>query len=94
MDRGSRGVACPGGIPFSNSPEDIERNTVTNAPTAELGLQLYRPDRQRPVPAAFAEMAYEWVRGLPDRADGLYADHIGLRGKIEPEEVELQPGRR
>ena len=34
-------IACPGGIPFSNSPEDVERNTVTNAPTAELALQLY-----------------------------------------------------
>src|SRR5271154_28055 len=35
-------IACPGGIPFSNSAENTERNTVTDAPTAELGWQLYR----------------------------------------------------
>jgi len=55
------GIACPGGIPFSNSTEDIERNTVTNAPTAELALQLYRLTGNAQY-LQFAEMAYEWVR--------------------------------
>jgi Glycosyl hydrolase family 76 len=85
------GIACPGGIPFSNSPEDVERNTVTNAPTAELGLQLYRltGDAQY---LQFAEMAYEWVRTCLTESNGLYADHIGLRGKIEPEEWSYNQG--
>jgi hypothetical protein len=85
------GIACPGGIPFSNSPEDIERNTVTNAPTAELALQLYKltgnaQDLQ------FAEMAYEWVRTCLTEPNGLYADHIGLHGKIEPTEWSYNQG--
>jgi hypothetical protein len=85
------GIACPGGIPFSNSPEDIERNTVTNAPTAELALQLYKltgnaQDLQ------FAEMAYEWVRTCLTESNGLYADHIGLHGKIEPTEWSYNQG--
>jgi hypothetical protein len=85
------GIACPGGIPFSNSPEDIERNTITNAPTAELGAQLYKltGDVQY---LQFAEMAYEWVRNCLTESNGLYADHIGLRGKIEAEEWSYNQG--
>jgi hypothetical protein len=85
------GIACPGGIPFSNSAENTERNTVTDAPTAELALQLYRltgnaQDLQ------FAEMAYEWVRACLTEPNGLYADHINARGKIEPTEWSYNQG--
>ena len=85
------GIACPGGIPFSNSSEDVERNTVTNAPTAELALQLYKltGDAQY---LQFAEMAYEWVRTCLTESNGLYADHIGVHGKIEPEEWSYNQG--
>jgi hypothetical protein len=85
------GIACPGGIPFSNSPEDVERNTVTNAPTAELGLQLYRLTGNAQY-LQFAEMAYEWVRTCLTEPNGLYADHIGLRGKVEPTEWSYNQG--
>jgi hypothetical protein len=85
------GIACPGGIPFSNSTEDIERNTVTNAPTAELGLQLYRLTGNAQY-LQFAEMAYEWVRSCLTEPNGLYADHIGLRGKVEPTEWSYNQG--
>ncbi|MGH2902870.1 MAG: glycoside hydrolase family 76 protein [Solirubrobacteraceae bacterium] len=85
------GIACPGGIPFSNSPEDIERNTVTNAPTAEFGLQLYRltGDAQY---LQFAEMAYEWVRACLTEPNGLYADHIGVHGRVQPQEWSYNQG--
>jgi Glycosyl hydrolase family 76 len=85
------GIACPGGIPFSNSAEGIERNTVTNAPTAELALQLYRLTGN-PQYLQFAEMAYEWVRACLTEPNGLYADHIGLRGKVEPTEWSYNQG--
>jgi Glycosyl hydrolase family 76 len=85
------GVVCPGGIPFSNSAEGIERNTVTNAPTAELGLQLYRLTGNAQY-LQFAEMAYEWVRACLIEPNGLYADHIGLRGKVEPTEWSYNQG--
>jgi hypothetical protein len=75
--------ACPGGIPFSNSPENTDRNTVTTAPTAELGAQLYRITRN-PQYLQFAVMAYEWVRRCLLAPSGLYADHIGLTGVVEP----------
>ena len=87
----SRRAASRRGIPFSNSAENTERNTVTDAPTAELALQLYRltgnaQDLQ------FAEMAYEWVRACLTEPNGLYADHINARGKIEPTEWSYNQG--
>jgi hypothetical protein len=79
--------ACPGGIPFSNSSENTDRNTVTSAPAAELGARLYRITGNAQY-LQFAELAYEWVRrcllepgGPPG---GLYADHISPKGVVEP----------
>jgi Glycosyl hydrolase family 76 len=76
-------LACPGGIPFSNTPENTERNTVTNAPTAELALQLYRITHNAQY-LQFAEKAYEWVRRCLLEPSGLYADHIRNNGVIDP----------
>jgi hypothetical protein len=76
-------LPCPGGIPFSNEPENDERNTVTNAPTAELGVELYRVTGAVQY-LQFAELAYEWVRSCLLQPNGLYADHINARGTINP----------
>jgi hypothetical protein len=76
-------LACPGGIPFSNSSENTDRNTVTNAPAAELAVQLYRITRRAEY-LRFAEMAYQWVRHCLLLPGGLYADHIRRHGEIEP----------
>jgi hypothetical protein len=74
---------CPGGIPFSNSPENNDRNTVTTAPAAELGAQLYRVTGRGEY-LQFAVKAYEWVRHCLLAPSGLYADHISPKGTIEP----------
>jgi hypothetical protein len=76
-------VACPGGIPFSNAAENTDRNTTTNAPAAELALQLYRITQNTQY-LQFAEMAYEWVRACLLQPSGLYADHIRHNGAVEP----------
>jgi Glycosyl hydrolase family 76 len=75
-------LACSGGIPFSNSAENTERNTVTNAPTVELGVQLYRITGNVQY-LRFAETAYEWVRNCLLQPSGLYADHIRPQGIID-----------
>jgi hypothetical protein len=75
--------ACPGGIPFSNSAENTDRNTVTTAPAAELGTQLYRITHKAQY-LQFAVKAYEWVRHCLLAPSGLYADHISPRGAVEP----------
>jgi hypothetical protein len=83
--------ACPGGVPFSNLPENNERNTVTDGPGAELALQLYRITGNVAY-LQFAEKAYEWVRTCLTEANGLYADHIGVHGKVEPAEWSYNQG--
>jgi Glycosyl hydrolase family 76 len=84
-------IACPGGIPFSNAAENRERNTITDAPAAELGVQLYRLT-SNPQYLQFAEMAYEWVRNCLTAPNGLYGDHIYPDGVIDPTEWSYNQG--
>jgi hypothetical protein len=77
------GLACEGGLPFSNALSNGERNTVTTAPAAELGTLLYRFTHNLAY-LQFAEKAYEWVRSCLQQPANLYADHIGNRGVVEP----------
>jgi hypothetical protein len=76
-------LACPGGLPFSNTQENRERNTVTTAPAAELGVQLYKITGNVQY-LQFAEMAYRWVRSCLLAPSGMYADHISPKGEVEP----------
>ncbi len=75
-------LACPGGIPFSNSAENTDRNTITDAPAAELAVQLYRLTGSVAY-LQFAEQAYEWVRRCLLQPNGLYADHIRPHGAVD-----------
>jgi hypothetical protein len=77
------GLACEGGLPFSNAVSNGERNTVTTAPAAELGTLLYEQTHNAEY-LQFALKAYEWVRGCLQQPVNLYADHIGDRGVVEP----------
>ena len=76
-------LACPGGVPFSNSPSNNSRNTVTDGPAAELGVQLYRITGEAQY-LQFAEMAYAWVRRCLLNSENLYSDHIQNGGEVEP----------
>ena len=76
-------LGCPGGIPFSNSLDNTDRNTVTTAPAAELAIQLYRLTGNAQY-LQFAEMAYAWVRQCLLQPSQLYGDHVNRRGVVEP----------
>jgi hypothetical protein len=76
-------LACAGGVPFSDAPSNTDRNTVTNGPAAELGVQLYRLTGNATY-LQFAQMAYEWVRSCLMAPSALYYDHIRLHGVIDP----------
>ncbi len=78
----SAALGCPGGVPFSNDPENIQRNTVSTAPAAELGAQLYRVTHNVSY-LQFAVMAYLWVRQCLLEPSGLYADHVNRKGVVE-----------
>jgi hypothetical protein len=62
-------LTCPGGIPFSNDAENTDRNTVTTAPAAELGLLLYRVTHN--------------LRTCLLLPNSLYGDHI-RHGVVDP----------
>jgi hypothetical protein len=83
--------ACPGGVPFSNAVENNERNTVTDGPAAELAVKLYELTGNVQY-LQFAELTYEWVRRCLTESNGLYADHIGAHGKVEPAEWSYNQG--
>jgi glycosyl hydrolase family 76 len=74
-------LACPGGIPFSDSPDNTDRNTITDGPAAELGVQLYRITHDSRY-LQFAEMAYQWVRTCLLQPSWMYSDHIRTHGAI------------
>jgi hypothetical protein len=83
---------CPGGVPFSDgSTGATERNAVTNAPAAELGVQLYRVTHNVAY-LQFAEMAYGWVRACLLEPTGLYADHLEPENELEPTEWSYNQG--
>jgi hypothetical protein len=74
-------LPCPGGVPFSNAKNNTQRNTITDGPAAELGVQLYRITHEARY-LQFAEMAYGWVRECLLEPSGMYADHIALDGEV------------
>ncbi|MCW3031489.1 MAG: glycoside hydrolase family 76 [Solirubrobacterales bacterium] len=80
---GDQTLACPGGIPFSNGIDSVERNTVTTAPAVELAVQLYKITGNVQY-LSFAETAYNWVRTCLLAPSGMYADHIRPHGVIDP----------
>jgi len=74
----------PGGVFWVESLANRDRNTVSNAPGAQLGLLLHRLTGT----ASYLDWAmrmHSWVdQTLRDPADGLYWDHVTLNGTIEP----------
>jgi hypothetical protein len=73
---------CPGGVWWTQREGTFKRNTVSNAPGAELGLELYQITR-RPIYLKWAKRMYHWVRACLRETSGLYADNIDLQGTID-----------
>ena len=71
---------CPGGV-FWEDVAGSPRNTVSNAPNAEVGLLLYQATRQASY-LHWATMMYDWTRGCLENSDGMYNDHINPDGTI------------
>ncbi len=84
-------LPCPGGVPFSNARANVQRNTITDGPAAELGVQLYRLTREARY-LQFAEEAYGWVRGCLLEPSGLYADHVDDNGVVDRTEWSYTQG--
>jgi hypothetical protein len=73
---------CPGGVWWTQREGTFKRNTVSNAPGAELGLELYQITR-RPIYLQWSRRMYHWVRVCMRETSGLYVDNIDLNGTID-----------
>lgn len=84
-------VLCPGGVPWQSLKLNGDRNTVTDAPGAELGAQLYLTTKDAGA-LGWATRMYAWTRGCLLHANGLYGDHIDGQGQIDDTEWTYNQG--
>ncbi len=73
-------VACPGGV-FWEDVANSSRNTISNAPNAEVGLQIYQATHDRYY-LTWATRMYDWVRGCLMNSNGMYYDHLDDNGSV------------
>ncbi|MBB5709206.1 glycoside hydrolase family 76 protein [Sphingomonas xinjiangensis] len=75
-------LPSPGGVRWTQKADNVDRNTVSNMPGAQLGLRLHQITGER----AYLDDAvrfYHWTNAVLQRPDGLYHDHLKLDGTIE-----------
>ena len=75
--------ACPGGVVFDQDPANVDRNTITNAPAAELATRLYLITHNRRY-LDWARRFYWWVRTCLRGHGGLFEDHLDFAGTVDP----------
>ncbi|HEY6498043.1 MAG TPA: glycoside hydrolase family 76 protein [Streptosporangiaceae bacterium] len=73
-------VACPGGV-FWEDVASSSRNTVSNAPNAEVGLEIYRATHDSYY-LTWAKRMYAWVRGCLMNSGGMYYDNLNDSGGV------------
>jgi hypothetical protein len=74
--------ACPGGVFWTQASWSKDRNTVSNAPAAQIGLYLYEITKDAHY-LDWAKKMYNWVNDCMQAPNGLYFDHIDLNGNID-----------
>jgi hypothetical protein len=72
----------PGGVYWMQARRNNDRNTVSNMPAAELGLRLYQVTRQRS-DFTWALKMYRWTNRNLQAPNGLYYDHVDLKGRVD-----------
>jgi predicted alpha-1,6-mannanase (GH76 family) len=82
---------CPGGVQWTNESGNDDRNTVSTANGAIVGLRLYLLTR-RPAYLRWSQRMIGWVEGCLHDPDGLYGDHIRGDGSIDHTEWSYNQG--
>jgi hypothetical protein len=83
--------SCPGGVQWTNARGNDDRNTVSTANGAIVGLRLYLLTR-RPAYLGWAQRMIGWVEQCLHDPDGLYGDHIAGSGAIDRTEWSYNQG--
>jgi hypothetical protein len=82
---------CPGGVPWTAAPGNQDRNTVTTANAAVLGLQLYLLSH-RQFFLQWSVRMLAWLDQCLLAPDTLFWDHIAADGTIDETEWSYNQG--
>ena len=82
---------CPGGVQWTDARGNDDRNTVSTANGAIVGLRLYLLTR-RPAYLTWSQRMVAWVEQCLHDQDGLYGDHVGGGGHIDRTEWSYNQG--
>jgi rhamnogalacturonyl hydrolase YesR len=82
---------CPGGVQWADVPGNDDRNTVSTANGAVVGLRLYLLTH-RTAYLRWSQRMIGWVERCLRDSDGLYGDHIGGDGRIDRTEWSYNQG--
>ncbi len=74
---------CPGGVFWKRTGQNHDRNTVTTANAALLGLRLDETLGSQ-ANLSWALGAYTWTKRCLGEPNGLVADHIDRHGVVDP----------
>jgi predicted alpha-1,6-mannanase (GH76 family) len=89
-DRDSR-KTCPGGVQWTDEPGNDDRNTVSTANGAVVGVRLYLLTR-RAAYLRWSQRMIGWVEQCLHDPDGLYGDHVTKVGTFDRTEWSYNQG--
>jgi hypothetical protein len=73
---------CAGGVFWTTAPANRDRNTVSTANAALVGLRLYAATG-RPSYLAWSKRMLAWLDRCMRAPNGLYWDHVALDGTVD-----------
>ena len=79
---GDASTPCAGGVYWTAAANVRDRNTVSTANGAVVGLRLYALTK-RPVFLYWARRMLDWMNACMLAPDGLYWDHVGSNGVVD-----------
>ncbi|HEY5693039.1 MAG TPA: glycoside hydrolase family 76 protein [Gaiellaceae bacterium] len=88
---GSTRKTCPGGVQWTNARGNDDRNTVSTANGAVVGLRLYLLTHRASY-LRWSRRMVGWVERCLHDPDGLYADHVSGDGSIDRTEWSYNQG--
>ncbi len=82
---------CPGGVQWTDARGNDDRNTVSTANGAVVGLRLYLLTHDAAY-LRWSQRMLAWVEGCLHEPDGLYGDHVSGDGSIDRTEWSYNQG--
>jgi hypothetical protein len=82
---------CPGGVQWTDAPGNDDRNTVSTANGAIVGLRLYLLTHRASY-LRWSQRMLGWVEQCLHDPDGLYGDHVSGDGRTDRTEWSYNQG--